>query len=195
MLQPRTLARRFALAAAFLALALIAPACGGGGAGPGPGGPGQGLVLVGFLQSGVDNLAINTALEFTFSEPVDPASVNSGTIQIREGPDYGATAKGSFGVAGDRVTFEPALPTDCALQTAGFKPGTTYRIVVVGFPEEFCVKNSRGQPLDRTTTYEVRTLPETDPGILRDQRPPRGDHGLMVAMGPGFCSEQVLLRF
>jgi alkylresorcinol/alkylpyrone synthase len=31
--------------------------------------------------------------------------------------------------------------------------------------------------------------------VLREQRPPRGAHGLMVAMGPGFCSEQVLLGF
>ena len=31
--------------------------------------------------------------------------------------------------------------------------------------------------------------------VLHQRRPPRGSHGLMVAMGPGFCSEQVLLGF
>ena len=31
--------------------------------------------------------------------------------------------------------------------------------------------------------------------VLHGRRPPAGAHGLMVAMGPGFCSEQVLLRF
>ncbi len=35
--------------------------------------------------------------------------------------------------------------------------------------------------------------------VLRDtmeqKRPPVGSHGLMLAMGPGFCSELVLLRW
>jgi alkylresorcinol/alkylpyrone synthase len=30
---------------------------------------------------------------------------------------------------------------------------------------------------------------------LRSRRPPPGSHGLVMAMGPGFCSELVLLRF
>ncbi|UCF69547.1 MAG: type III polyketide synthase [Acidobacteriota bacterium] len=30
---------------------------------------------------------------------------------------------------------------------------------------------------------------------IRDQRPPTGSYGMMLAMGPGFCSELVLLRW
>jgi alkylresorcinol/alkylpyrone synthase len=29
---------------------------------------------------------------------------------------------------------------------------------------------------------------------LRDRPPEQGTHGLLLAMGPGFCSELVLLR-
>jgi hypothetical protein len=155
-----------------LALALVTPACGGGStAGPGPEGAGQNLVLVGFLQAGVDNTSINTMLEFTFSEAVAPDSVSSGAIQIREGPDFGRTAKGEFTTVGTKVYFQPELPTDCALQTAGFKPGTTYRITVTGYPETYCVKNTQGQSLDRTTTYEFLTLPDTADDVLQDQIP------------------------
>ncbi|HOC19684.1 MAG TPA: 3-oxoacyl-[acyl-carrier-protein] synthase III C-terminal domain-containing protein [Vicinamibacterales bacterium] len=31
--------------------------------------------------------------------------------------------------------------------------------------------------------------------VMRDAAPPPGGHGLMIAMGPGFCSELVLLRW
>ncbi|HSK10094.1 MAG TPA: 3-oxoacyl-[acyl-carrier-protein] synthase III C-terminal domain-containing protein, partial [Vicinamibacterales bacterium] len=31
--------------------------------------------------------------------------------------------------------------------------------------------------------------------VMREQAPPRGGYGLMIAMGPGFCSELVLLRW
>ncbi len=177
--------RRLGVLVLFALSALAVPACGGGGGGPGPEGAGQGLVLVGFLQAGIDNLALNTTLELTFSEPVDPTTVNSGTIQVREGPQFGATAGGTFHVSGAKVFFEPDLPTDCALQTAGLKPATTYRVVVVGYPEEFCVKNTKGQPLDHTSTYEISTLPETDDGVLQDQKPGQAPTVLSTTPSPG----------
>lgn len=171
MQKPRYRHHRYRAFALVCALPLFLVACGGGGGGPGPGGAGQGLVLVSFLQAGVDNLPLNTVLEFTFSEPVDARTVDRGTIQIRKGPDFGETARGSFRVAGAKVYFEPDLPTDCTLTSAGLRPATDYRIIVVGSPEEFCIENTKGQKLDRTTTYEMRTLPEGDPLLLQDQIP------------------------
>ena len=67
------------------AIALASPACGGGGGGPGPTGAGQGLVLVNFLQSAVDNMSLNTKLEFRFSEPVDPATVSPASFAAASG--------------------------------------------------------------------------------------------------------------
>jgi len=42
-----------------------------------------------------------------------------------------------------------------------------------------------------SSTSVLLVLEET----LEQQRPPAGSHGLMMAMGPGFCSELVLLRW
>ena len=149
-------------------------ACGGGGGtdgGPGPGGAGQGLVLTSFLQAGQDNVPLNRILEFRFSEPVDPASVTPGSIQIRRGGAFGLTAQGTFTADGSVVRFFPRLPSLCDLSDAGFATDTTYRVQLMGYPEEFSVKNSKGQPLTTTVTYEFHTLPDTDPAYLEDQIP------------------------
>ena len=159
----------------FLTLALLTalalPACGGGGGGPGPDGAGQGLVLVNFLQANQDNVPINRVLEFVFSEPVDPSTINSATMQIRQGDAFGLTASGEFDVDGSTVYFKPRLPTHCGADDAGFQPSTTYRVTVMGYPEEFCVRNGNGQPLEATITAEYRTRPESDPEYLEDQIP------------------------
>ena len=42
-----------------------------------------------------------------------------------------------------------------------------------------------------SSTSVLLVLDET----MRDRRPSPGDHGLLLAMGPGFCSELVLLRW
>ena len=158
----------------FLALlgAVALPACGGGGGGgAGPNGAGQGLILVNFSQANQDNVPINRVLKFEFSEPVDPSTIGQGTVQIRQGEAFGLTAKGEFVVDGATVFFKPKLPTACGAPNAGFQPGTTYRVTVMGAPEEFSVKNSKGQSLESTITYEFATRPESDPGYLEDQIP------------------------
>ncbi len=172
------------LTAAFVALV---PACGGGSSSSSNGGLGQphSLSLVNFLQSGIDNAPLNTVLEFTFSEPLDPATVTSGSLQIRRGPDYGQSAPGEYIVTGNRVQFYPVLPSLCDLSDAGFRPGTSYRISIVGYPEEFCIKNLAGQPLNVTSTHEFVTLPETDPGVLQDEQP---------AVGPSIISSTPALN-
>ncbi len=167
MVHVRTV-RGFAFGLAVLALALAAPACGGGGGGASGG---ANLVLVGFLQSGTDTAPVNTELQLTFSEPVDPATVNAGSVEIREAPAFGLTATGTFIVQGSTVLFRPKLPTDCALLTGGLKPGTTYRVTVVGYPEEFSIKSMSGSPLERTQNFTFSTLPETNSDVLQDQIP------------------------
>ena len=42
-----------------------------------------------------------------------------------------------------------------------------------------------------SSTSVLMVLEET----MRDHQPPPGSHGLLLAMGPGFCSELVLLRW
>jgi hypothetical protein len=149
----------------------LAVSCGGGGGGPGPFGAGQGLVLIGFMQNSIDNMSISQSLEFRFSEPVNPETITSGSIQVRVGPSFGLAALGTYEVRGTSVFFNPRLPSVCGYADAGFLPGTDFQVVVVGYPEEFAIKNTKGQSLDATQTYNFTTLPETDPEFLTDQLP------------------------
>jgi hypothetical protein len=163
------------------ALAFAAPGCGGGGGGQGPDGAGQGLQLITFIQNGVNNLSLNQILEFRFSEPVDPSTVHSASMQVREGPSFGRAVNGVYRVVGSTVFFEPTLPGRCDLTDAGFQPGKTYRITLVGFPEQFSIKNlagesgpdgyipGSGQPLQSTMNFEFKTRLDTDPLLFIDQ--------------------------
>jgi hypothetical protein len=152
-----------------LSLLALSPACGGGGGGPGPDGAGQGLVLVSFLQNGVGNLPLNQKLEFRFSEAVNPVSISNASLQIREGPSFGRAVTGTTTVVGSTVFFEPQLPGLCDLSDAGFKPDTQYRVTLVGYPEEFSIKNTQDQPLRGTLNFEFHTRLDTDPLLFTDQ--------------------------
>lgn len=152
-------------------LLLVATACGGGGGGAGPFGAGQGLVLMNFEQDAFANAQLNTALLFEFSEPVDPNTVSASAIQIREGPSFGATVPGEFRVNGATVVFEPQLPGNCDLSDSGLKPDTTYRVSVVGFPEEFALRNTVGQPLSTTDTFTFTTLADQGTALFADAVP------------------------
>ncbi|MDF1702985.1 MAG: Ig-like domain-containing protein, partial [Planctomycetota bacterium] len=159
-----------------LTLALIAAVtafmagCGGGGAG-GSEGAGRGLVLLTFSDAGVDNVVLNKRLEFKFSEGLDPSTINNASIQIREGNAFGLTVAGTFQTIGSTVVFEPRLASLCDQSDSGFKPSTRYRVQLMGFPEEFAIRNQAGQALSSTQTYEFFTRADTDPDKYADQIP------------------------
>jgi hypothetical protein len=80
------------------------------------------------------------------------------------------------------------------MSDAGLKPATTYRLTLMGHPEEFCIRNSQGQPLVETSTHEFGTRPDSDPEYLEDQIPAvppavistvpqHGDAGVTVQQG------------
>jgi len=152
-----------------MVLVALATSCGGAGGGAGPGGSGQGLVLTSFLQGGLDNVALNERLAFRFSEAVNPNTVAHASIQIRKGNAFGLTAEGEFVVAGSVVYFYPALPGLCSLADSGFQPDTTYRVQLMGNPEEFAIENTQGQPLNETLTFEFHTRDDLDPNKFIDQ--------------------------
>ena len=193
--------RLAALAGALLAT-LMTSACGGGRGGPGPDGAGQGLILINFLQSGADNIALNTILEFQFSEPVLASSVDTSSIQIRKGPSFGESVPGVFRIEGASVFFEPRLPGLCDLSDGGFDADTQYRVQLSGYREGFSIRNTQGQPLNDTSTFEFHTRAETDPErfidqiagfgptvLVGDSTPKDGDQALSVN-----GSNQVVLR-
>ncbi len=177
---------------AVLGLAVtLTPACGGGSAN---GVTGRGLVMLSFEQAGVANTVLNEVLVFRFSEAVDVNTINSASVQIREGKQFGKTVPGTFIVSGSTVQFQPVLASLCDNSDAAFKPDTQYRVQVIGHPEEFSIRNTAGQPLSNTETYEFHTRLDTDPDRYRDAipgtgpivtstSPANGDAGVAVAAG------------
>lgn len=179
-------------------MALVTSSCGGGSSAEGAG---RGIVLLAFNLDSVDNAALNQRLEFQFSGDVDPATITNASIQIREGPSFGATAAGAFRVLGATVLFEPRLPALCDLSDSGLKPNTTYRVQLIGFPEQFAIRNVAGQSLGRTSTHEFRTRLDSDPALFTDPVPGAGpmvvstspaNGDAAVAVAPGNRVEIVL---
>ena len=72
---------------------LAVGSCGGAGGGPGPSGAGQGLVLMSFLEDGIDNVPLNCRLSFTFSEPVDASTIGWPDRAEVIGVSHGGEAK------------------------------------------------------------------------------------------------------
>jgi hypothetical protein len=161
-------------------LGTLAASCGGG---DGSGSTGGTFILASFAQSGQDNVALTTILRFDFSEAVDPASVSTVSIQVREGLSFGTTVPGEFVVAGARVTWRPRLPTLCDFSDAALKPNTTYRVVVVGYPESFAIRATSGKSLDATRTFSFSTRDDDDPELLEDQIPGVGP--VVLSATPG----------
>ncbi|MDJ0522214.1 MAG: Ig-like domain-containing protein [Planctomycetota bacterium] len=162
--------------------ALVIPACGGGGGGEAAG---QGLILVNFSQDSIDNAVLNTRLRFEFSSPVMGTTINSSSIQIREGDQFGATVAGTFHIQGSTVIFEPVLASLCDQSDSGLKPDTEYRVQVVGSPAEFSVRNMAGQSLSSTSTHQFHTRLDTDPQKYSDQIPGVGPAVLSTSPANG----------
>jgi hypothetical protein len=170
---------------------VVAGGAGCGGGGGGGGAAPQGMVLVDFIQAGQDNVPLNRVLEFVFSDAIDPTSVGPSSLQIREGPSFGAAIFGKYIIQGDRVFFEPALPGLCDGSDGGLKANTDYRVVIVGAPEDFAIKSVSGDPLQSTVTAGLtfHTRSDTDPELFEDQRP--GQLPFVVSTSPADGSANV----
>ncbi len=159
---------RAAAIVVLLLLATTSTSCGGGGGGPN--GDAE-LVLVSFLQGGIDNIQLNTVLKFKFSSEINAATVTRASIQVRQGGEFGLTVPGEFRVSGANIEFRPALASLCDQSDGGLKGDTVYRVQFIGHPEEFAIKNVRGVSLSATSTHDFSTRPETDPELYRDDIP------------------------
>jgi hypothetical protein len=180
---------RVATIFAFTCFAVLTPACGVGGSDASD--AGQGLLLLSFQQDSVDNAPLNIRLRFDFSEAVDASTISNASIQIREGPKFGANIFGLFIAEGSTVWFEPRLAGLCDHSDSGLKPDTKYRVQAIGFPEEFSIRNLAGQPLSATNSFEFHTRLDSDPNLYEDQIPGTGPSVIAGGVTPGNGTEAV----
>jgi hypothetical protein len=129
-------------------------------------------------------VAQNAVIEMTFTQAVDPATVNSASLQMRAQNStktgFSIEVPGSFQVAGSVVRYYPRLPThlrdpgdplggfyqpgttrDNAIANAGFQPNRNHQVIVVGAPSFSAIRSLGRRPLNRTYKVNFATSPET----------------------------------
>ncbi len=123
-------------------------------------------------------------IEFSFTQAIDPSSVNPATLQVRSqnarNTGFSIEVPGSYQVAGAVVRFLPRLPThlrdpndpnggfyqpgttrDNAAANAGFQPSKNHQINLIGDPNISAVRSASGHPLNRTYKVGFTTSPDT----------------------------------
>src|SRR5262245_31198467 len=152
-----TLLTSVSLVTAGLALAGLAGCSGGGG-----GSTGFKITAVNLTNGAV--WRINRPIRITFTEPVDIASVNLNTINVRQ--VGGGPAAGEFFIDPldpKTVVFQPLCPTRDDLSDAGLKAGTNpnnndlpyaYELNIIGVDENsgLPVKSLSGEALALSDT-------------------------------------------
>ncbi len=125
-----------------------------------------GLELIGFRQNGFTGVALNEELVFHFSEELDPGSITGGSVRILD--ELGQSATGSLRARGNALSFLPDLPRTTALTDGGFRPATSYRVELGGFPRPDGIRSREGALLSATLLLDFRTAE------------PRGEHPLFL---------------
>ena len=126
---------------------------------------GEGLVLLGFLQAGRDDVAPNETLEFQFSAALDPASVSAASLQIRADGGLGPAAQGTYDVDGAIVRFRPDYAGRCDLSDAGLLPLRSYDVTLAGASSGAPLRTTGGTALGETLSRSFRTAAEADPAL------------------------------
>lgn len=162
----RTLSCRRVLGLA--ALAALPAACGGGGGGGGSGGGELQIFSVNLPPNSV-NWQLNRAIRITFSEALDPASVNSNTINVRQ--PNGTPAFGTATVdPSDKksVIWRPDCPLLDDLSDAGLQPNTLYQLSIIGASQNagFTVRSKEGAVLELSDTRTFTTPNSTLLNVL-----------------------------
>jgi hypothetical protein len=111
--------------------------------------------------SGQANVFINDPITIQFSAPVDPGSVNSNTISIRDASL--GVPPGRFEVQNDTVRFIPQYPP-------GLAPMQTYSVTLSGYPTTPVIQTPQGIPLESPYTFSfdsgTAARPDTTPPTI-----------------------------
>ena len=115
---------------------------------------------------------LNEPLFFSFSAPVDPASVSHGSVSIHTAD--GEEARGSLLVEGRTLRFVPAPALRPDLSDGGYRPGSEYKVELAGFPRPDGLRGVHGELFERTWSWSFRCVALSTPrtGLIFDDPTP-----------------------
>lgn len=184
---------------AFASTTLVA--CGGGGGSDGSGSGGTGisgfqLLNVAGMPGGTTNTwKINRPIDFVFNADLDFGSINSSSIQIRNG--QGQQALGEFKmITSSTVRFQPRCPTEPDLSDAGLAVGESYAVLVLGSDGGggIAVRSAGGSPLSSSQQRTFVTPASTSPEEIFFDTVPAPPRVLVAQPLPGQAAVSNLSR-
>jgi hypothetical protein len=134
-------------------LAASATSCGGAG-----GGGNDPMVLVAFNWPNIYGVALDAPLIFTFSDPVDPYSVNPDTLQVNGELGYGFEFE-RIVVDGNLVAYLPRLPRFTDYSDGGLTKDKKYTVLLPIFPAPDTIRSTTGRPLQLAESFTFHTTP------------------------------------
>lgn len=130
---------------------------------------------------------LNERVVLHFSEELDPASVHSGSVRILD--SEGRAAIGAWRAFSDRLEFTPAPVLSADLSDGGYRPGSTYSVLLLGFPAPDGLRGRSGAILAASQRLEFRVVGlearATRP-LFEDASPTRG---LPLVLASGVLAE------
>ncbi len=112
-------------------------------------------------EAGATGVFLNERVQLYFSERIDPSSVHARSARVLLSGDStsrDAAARGTWQVAGERLTFTPAPVLAHDLSDGGWRPGERHRVELVGFPRPEGLRSESGAPLLRSVRWEFEVV-------------------------------------
>ncbi|MEY3160020.1 MAG: Bacterial Ig-like domain [Planctomycetota bacterium] len=101
-------------------------------------------------------LLLNQQVTLSFSAPLDPDSARGDAFQVVD--EAGRKVQGRVLVGHQSLTFEPRVPLRPELDDGSFRPDTTYRVLVAGYPRPGGLRAADGRMLQEGRSHTFRTV-------------------------------------
>lgn len=101
-------------------------------------------------------LLLNQDVTLSFSAPIDPDSARGDAFEVVD--EAGRQVQGRVLVGKQSLTFEPRVPLGRELDDGSFRPDTTYRVLVAGYPRPSGLRAADGRMLQTGCSFTFRTV-------------------------------------
>ncbi|MBK8096456.1 MAG: hypothetical protein IPK26_05070 [Planctomycetes bacterium] len=148
---------------------------------------------LGCTQAGcaVTEIAENQRLRFTFSQVIDPTSINQSAFAIRT--LAGSAPDGDYQVAGNTVTFVPRIRVTNGISTFGFLRNESYVLTLAGGTT--ASQGIRSRSGDRLAREFSCTVVASRGIIDEDARQPSGELVAPTDLGAAPLDATIVVRF